>query len=253
MAIRLNYTGRTTINRSDVRITLQEQPGVKPVFDAGLTLDSYGLPPHARVCIEAYQQARWMRFDFGSVASLVAPADRHLTEFDSIEGILFRVKVTSATSRNGVLLAEADKIRPSRPEDDEEERSPLLPVKPDDLGHEIFRVDYTDQPMLLVNRAAGDWQTIARSAVFVSLVYPAVFREVLSRVLLIEKHFDTDDLDEWQSRWLSFAKSLPGVGDVPADNDQPAIEGWIGDAVLSFARQKQAAERFREFWSKENG
>lgn len=253
MAIRLNYTGRKTINRSDVRIMIREQPGGVPEFDATLSLESYRLPPQARVCIEAYEQARWMRFDFGSVASLGAPPDRRLREFDSTEGVLFRVKVTSETGRKGVLLAEADKIRPSRPEDDAEEKTPLLPVKPDDLGDEIFRVDYTDQPILLVNRAAGDWQSIARSAAFVSLVYPAVFREVLSRVLLIDKEFEIDDLDEWQSRWLSFAKSLPGVGDLPADNDQPAIEGWIGDAVLSFARHWQAAEKFREFWSGGNG
>ena len=141
--------------------------------------------------VEARLQTRWMRFGFGTVGAIAPAADRTLTEFDSPDGIRFSVKVTAASGHPGQLLAEADSIPVRFPGEAEERRNPLLPVKSEDIGHEVYRLDFSnDPPILLVNRAAGDKDAIARSPLFMSIVYPAALREILNRIIHIE---DLDD------------------------------------------------------------
>jgi hypothetical protein len=191
-----------------------------------------------------------MRFDFGTAGGIVPPPERVLSEFDSLDQVLFRVKVTSASGdRQGVLLAEADQIPIKRPEDSEEDRIPLFPVAPADLGDEVYRVDFTDgRPTLLVNRDVGDWRQVAQSPPFRSLVYSAALRQILTRILCVEGVADSDDDDDWRSRWLRFASSMSGVGEVPDQEDGDACDVWIDTAVAAFARQFQMIEQFRVFW-----
>ena len=101
-----------------------------------------------------------MRFDFGTVGVLRPPLDRRLTEFDSVEGVLFRVKVIASSEPRGLLIAEADQIRPRQAKDEEDQRVPLLPVVPNrELGDEIFRVEFdSNQTLLKVNDSLGDWR-----------------------------------------------------------------------------------------------
>src|SRR5262245_44390268 len=131
MAIRrLNFTGRKRINRAHVRIALQEKPGEPATFEADLgDLKEYKLPTDALVFVEARRQTRWMRFPFGAVGALTPAPDRRLTEFDSMDGVLFSVKVTSTSERSGMMLAEAERIPVRFPGEVEESRLPLLPVK----------------------------------------------------------------------------------------------------------------------------
>src|SRR5947209_9299911 len=184
MAIsRLNYTGRKRIGRKNVRITVHESAGGPPSFDADLHLRDYQLPADALVFVEAYRQTLWMRFPYGKVGALAPPADRTLTEFDTADGILFRVRVSAAGDRHGVMLAEADKIPRHRAEDDEDTRSPLLPVGSKDLGQEVYRIDYSAAgPMLYISRTL-DKQAVATSPAFRCLVSTAAMREILTRIL----------------------------------------------------------------------
>src|SRR6266702_226127 len=133
MIRRLNYTGRIKIHRSDVRLATREADGVLS-FDADLRLKDYALPAEALVFVEAYRQTSWMRFAFGTVADIQArPAEkRQLSEFDSAEGIRFRVKVTQPQDEH-ILLAAADRIPLGKPEDDADKQA-LLPVVPSELG-----------------------------------------------------------------------------------------------------------------------
>src|SRR5688572_6879666 len=133
MIRRLNYTGRIKIHRADVLLATRELDGVL-VFDADLRLQDYELPADALVFIEAYRQTKWMRFGFGTVATLQPPPpeQRQLTEFESPEGIRFRVKITQAENEH-ILLADADRISLSQPEGDADTES-LLEVVPANLG-----------------------------------------------------------------------------------------------------------------------
>jgi hypothetical protein len=253
MAIRrLNFTGRKRISREHVRIALHEKAGETATFDADLGgLKEYKLPDDALVFVEARLQTRWMRFPFGTVGAITPSSDRRLTEFDSIDGVLFSVKVTSASDRSGMMLAEADRVPVRLPGEVEERRQPLLPVKADDLGHEVFRVDFSGPtPMLLINRAAGDKDTLARSPLFMSLVYPAALREILTRIIHVEQYEEYDEEgDGWMDRWLRFTSKLPNMGPVPG-KDEDDSDIWIDDAVAAFAKQQGMLDRFVAGWQK---
>ncbi len=254
MIRRLNYTGRIKIHRNDVRLATCEVDGCWR-FDADVRLKDYELPAEALVFVEAYRQTTWMRFPFGTVASIQAPLPekRRLSEFDSAEGIRFRVKVTQPKDQH-ILLAAADRIPLGKPEDYANKES-LLPVVPDQLGDELWRVDLDDDPRLLVNQsAASDWRQFALSPVFVSLVYPAVLRQVLTAVLG-EGHRDVEDDADWRSKWLRFATLLPGVDPAPPSDEEgiDAALRWIDDAVAAFARKLALKEKFSTAWhSKES-
>lgn len=247
----LNYTNRRRLSRHDLRITITNGNST-PTFDARLNFDSYRLPPNALVRVEAYRQTQWMRFDFGTIGALRPPLDRRLTEFDSVEGVLFRVKVITSSEPRGLLIAEADQIRPRQAEDKEDERVPLLPVVPDpELGDEIFRVEFdSNQTLLKVNKSLGDWRALARDPIFLALVYPAALRLILNRILLIDKYHDAEDTDDWRSRWLRFALTVPGAESLPPEeSDEDDIDDWINDAVAAFSKQQQMRQRFQRNWT----
>lgn len=248
---RFNYTGRKRLKQTDTRVTLCEPGNGTATFEADLDLSRYGLPDEALISVEAYRQTSWMRFPFGTVGELRVPDDRELREFDSPEGILFRVRVTSEKQPRGLLIAEASRIRPRRLEEVEEERVPLLPVKPDDsIGDEVFRVDFSDRPILLVNSRVGDWRSAAKEPVFTALVYSGAMRQILARILYVEHHYDKDD-DDWRSQWLRYATRLPGVEDPPAAEEEEHFDDWIDEAVASFCRQFRMYERFSTYWTGE--
>lgn len=246
----LNYTNRQRIRREDAPITIREEKDGN-FFDAVLRLAEYKLPGDARVFVEAYRQTQYMRFDFGQTGAMRIPDDRRLRDFDSAEGVLFRVKVVTTADPNGLLLAEADQIRPRKSTDEDENCIPLLPVVPDEnLGDEIWRLEFDDQQTLLkVNSALGDWRALARDPVFLALVYPSVFRAVLWRVLVQEKHRDTEDADDWRSRWLRFAAGLPGVGDPPSEDDEARLDGWIDSAASAFCRRHNIRATYERYWT----
>lgn len=249
MLRRLNYTNRVRIHRADLRIALSSPDGGLR-FTADLSkLREYSLPKDALVFVEAYRQANWMRFDFGKLGALDVTGERHLSQFDSPEGIRFRVKVTPSHD-DRILLAEADRIPLFLPDQDLAPKQPLLPVKPADLDGEVHRLDFSGtEPLLLISRRAGSYGDIGRSPAFLALVYPAVLKEILVRALILDQFEDDSSDDDWQSRWLRFAKSLPGVGELPdTSSDQDDRFKWIDDAVAAFSRRVDVHGRFAEFW-----
>jgi hypothetical protein len=249
MIRRLNYTGRILIRRVDAQVTLGNEDG-QLSFDAALNLGDYNLPSEAAVFVEAYRQTTWMRFDFDRIGAIQSPSDRRLTEFDSPEGILFRLKVTAPGTKH-TLLAEADRIPLASLVEEETPRTPLLPVKPQKLGDEIYRVDFSsprNRPLLLINSDAGEYSLIARSPAFMSLVYPAVFREILVRVLIVDEHDDYDSPEDWRSQWVRFAMLAPGLGEIPKADEAEDRFDWIEKAVALFAKRIQVRSKFAEFW-----
>jgi hypothetical protein len=244
---RYNYTGRKAINRSDASMRIEDNP---LRFHATLTLGHYGLPADSKVFIEAYRQTNWMRFDFGTVGAVTTPGDLRLTEFDTREGILFRMRVTATASPEGRLLAEADRISPCHiKQAGEETREPLLPIKPTDLGEEVFRVDFSDRPILLINNQFGDWRALARTPFFICMALPQALREILSRLLYVEGYFETDDPDSWRAQWLRFATALPGSSEPPDEEEKERFDDWINEAVAAFARMHGMKARFNACWA----
>jgi len=247
----LNFTGRKRIRREDVDIRLRNQGNTALAFDANLRLESYDLPPEACVFIEAQRQTTWMRYDCGTVSAPQAPQDTTLRQFETPDGIHFRVKVTSAQS-GGMLLAEADNIPLLTPEQDREDRLPLLPLVPKDLGHEVWQVDFSgERPVLAVNKAVEDWHALAADPFFVALVLPHVLRQVLTRILVIDKYNDMEDQEDPQTRWLIFGAAVLGAGPPPEPDNNTAVQDWIDEATACFSRRNRLMDRFNISWSAE--
>lgn len=249
MAIsRFNYTGLKKISRSDARIVLRREKDQPVEFTAEVALAEYKFPPDSLVFVEAYRQTTWMRFPCGTVTGFVQPVDSRLTEFDSADEVQFRVRVTASGGESGKMLGYADRIRPAGEIDDDDERAPLLRVRAEDLGDEIYRVEMEPDPVLVINCSVGDWRAVAASPVFRALTTPAIFRSVLTHLLLIDDASDPEDRESPHARWLRFAQSLPGVTEFNKESDDPKI--WIDDAVAAFARQKKVLSSFMEVWQK---
>lgn len=250
MAIsRFNYTGLRKIDRKHVRITLEKTADGGVQFRADLTLAEYKFPEHSLVFVEAYRQTTWMRFAFGTIAAITRPVDTSLANFDSPDEIQFRVRVTATGEHQGMMLGEADRIRPVGELDDDDERAPLLRVRAsDDLGDEVYKVELEPTPVLLINRRTGDWRSVAASPIFQSLTAPAVFRSVLTHLLVVQKPTDPEDTESPYARWLKFAQNLPGVAELREDDPDPI--GWIDDAVRAFSRQKAVLTSFMGQWQK---
>lgn len=244
-----NFTNRAEILSSDALITVQnDKDGF--IFNADLRLNGYNLPGDARVFVEAHRQTQYMRFDFGHMGSLKTPVDRKLRVFDSIEGVLFRVKVVTSSPPQGLLLAVADQIRPINGSEGDDSRISLLVVRPSwDLGDEIWGLDFdTQDTRILVNATLGNWQSMARDPAFISLVYPSAFRTILWRILRHEGWSDSEDLGDWRSRWLFFAKNLSGVGAAPSTTDDAELEDWIDTATAAFCQRHNIRSIYEQYW-----
>jgi hypothetical protein len=245
---RLNFTGRRKISRQHVTITVSGIGGIE-TFTADLQLLGYGLPESAAVIIEVYRQLELLRFEFGTVGKLAPPAVPRLSEFGTTEGLKFRVKVVSTDEPKGRLLAVADRIAPRHEHQQSLLRVPLLAVKSQDLGREVWRLDFTDEPLLLINPRVVPKKQLVESAEFQSLVLPEILRSILSRILLVEENRIPDDSDDWTSRWLQFAESMPGVGKVPEHDAPEADLDWIDSAISSFCRWRSVDRQFTSFWT----
>ena len=255
MQRRFNYTDRARILRTDARFSLKQNGG-KWNFEAVLDLDGYDLPPESLVFVEAYRQTVWMRWAWGTVGAPQAPVDRTLTEFDSTEDILFRVRVTSPGTLeepHGLLLAEADRIPLRGPEETEENRDTIFPVVPTELGDELWKVSFeNERPRLLVNlHAAGNYKQFTLHPAFIALVYPAAMREVLWHIVYVEGHRDFDDAANDYSRWMRFAVEVLGVGEPPKAedgvDDADEVEDWVASAVAAFSRKHGLLGKFEAF------
>ena len=179
---RLNYTKRKKLRRDDVDIVISQSDQGTNSFEATLRLASYRFPENAALSVEAYRRTRVMRFSLGTVSLPAHGVRCELSDFDSDEDILFRVKVTDVADRPGVLLGHADKLRARRPDELPEKRIPLLPPIPSDLEEEVWRLEFDSEPRLLINSRLPDWKETVKSNAFRALVYPTVVREVLTRV-----------------------------------------------------------------------
>lgn len=248
MPKRINWTGRRRLRREDVRIILEA--GSEPAgFRVELNLDRYGLPPNASVMVEAERGVHRVRFPHGTVEA-PRPAEGRpcrLGEFDTVDGVTFCVKVVDVAGRPGVILAEVDGLRPFHPGEEAGSVTPLLPVVVKPLEEEAWRLDFSGQEVLLEvsDRAGG--KALSGLPVFRSLVFPGIVREVLTRILEIEKCFDVEE-DDWRGQWLRFAVQLTKE-DVPQPRsgtrelDPDAAGDWIAGVVRRFSMEHRLVSR----------
>ena len=245
---RFHFTGRQTIAAKDVRIAIEEA-AERPVFQVSeLALAPYELPGDASVWVEAYREATCMRFRLGTVSHLCLE-ELPLTEFDTVEAIRFRIKVTSLNPPTvGQLLAVADRLTPDQGDTG---TSALLPVKPDPgLGQQVFRLTFDDEPILHINDKIADWRDVVRSRRFTSLVFPQVLRMILEHILAEEPLPDVDDPSDWRADWLRFVTSFLQMQPFTVmDQEQELTRTWVEDAVSAFCSRHNMYDEFSRDWN----
>jgi len=233
---RLNYTSRHRIEKGHVKLSLAD-PAAQPARIRAAVDFPDGLPNDARVFVEAYHRTIRMRFDFGTVANPgFAAGEAVLSEFSDPEPVLFAVKVTgSSGAAEGMLLADRDGLR-IESTDADTNRDPLLPAYPADTGEEFWRVEFHNTgPGLAFNNRLDDWKSFAADPRVKSLIYPAVMRSVLTRILIIDDWLDVEDREDWRARWLLFANSLTGVSSLSESPGTLDRVAWIEDVVSAFS------------------
>ena len=73
----------------------------------------------------------------------------------------------------------------------------------------------------------------------------AILREILVRILVIEKHYDLDDEGDWHSLWLRFARRIVPIPSVPSE--QEAAYTWISDVVSAFCDKNGLVTKYKEY------
>lgn len=256
---RFNYTRRRRISRQHISIAVHDLGNsAPPHFEAVLQLGTYDLPSDAMVFLEAYRQAAYQRFDFGSVGLLTPPPDRLLTEFGGAEGVQFRLKVVersdsvaghAARDRPARIIAQADRIRPTQAGS----RRSLLPVDPWDVRDQVWQLEIDEEtgPLLKISRhLAPDRHALVRSPPFETLVLPEVLKTILSRALTDGVPDADESADTWQWKWVHLACDLMGVMEPPLEvEDSPdAAERWVSEVVARFCRQHRISTTFLNWW-----
>jgi hypothetical protein len=241
---RFNYTGAKRIKQRDVEIFLDRE-GVALNFDASYSLASYDLPETAELVVEAYVEWTLMRFAFGTVGLKHDPDSLELTDFDDPDGIRFRLKVLGTGDKAGLILAEADKIRPSDLTGREPARS-FIAVRPADLGFVAWRLTFDDaQPVLQINSKVGDWQSFLRRADVKALILPEVVRQVMLEAITFEG--DEEDATAWQHHAMQMASASSGA--LPRIDDEDDVERWVDEVVRKFAQRHRLWRGMTDFFN----
>ena len=236
MIRQFNYTRRKRIEQQQAAIALHEtDDGNAPTFSATLELDDLRLPDDARLVIAAMDGRAAMRFDWGTAGAPTPPADCRLTEVPV--NPTFRVMALDAGHK---ILALANSIRPKRAAG----RESLLWLQEDDLGQEVWRLDFSQpgHPTLLVNRGiSGIGAAVRQDDNLRGLVLPEALRSILARALIVEDAVPDDSEGDWAG-WLGFVGSFYSA-DYPLPNadgqrDKNEISAWIEDAVAAFAQER---------------
>ena len=241
-----NYTGRRRIRRERISIRVYKLDSGSRWFDADLRLAQLRLPADARVFVEAYFERAYLRFDFGRVDAISPPEDRSLGEIDYGGRINFRIKVTDSTGAHGKLLATADSIIPSRPQEEEQARESLLPVEQrDDMGQELWRVAFDlGGPYLEVNSTIEDVMGLFRNnRTVAALVYPQALRIILIKALLMDGASTAEG--GWESRWLRFGTLLTAAPPPMHPDEVDEAARWIDSVTAAFARKLRAVDVIR--------
>jgi len=245
---RINYTGRARILREDVGLRIVA--GTPPSLHVErLDISDFGLPGDARIVLEAQRRTNFMRVECGTVGSPDLSSDALLREFDSPEGISFRIKVVGVGDNDGKLLAAADGLRASS-DGEPADRLALLPFRPADIGQLLWRLDIDDSgfPSLLINKSMPmGWNEFARQPFFRALVFPEVIRQVA--IWVVDKLADiADDPESPAAPWMKFFNVELGhdllSAEIPTDDSDRGdwASGWAEEVAETFSRKHRFLE-----------
>jgi hypothetical protein len=236
---RFNYTKQVRIAQSDVYVSVNAvRP---PTAMIAVSLEEYGLPRDAPVVVEAYADWTQSRFEIGTVGRMLTSDPLVLTDFDSADGIRFRVKVLGTGVQSGLILAEADRISPVQEQTAPEGRS-FVRVRSADTGHEVWRLRIDEAgPVVELSDKLPDWRSSIRSDAFRALVLPSVLRSLLKAAVGVGEE---EEAGGWTSDAIRLGRSL-ARSDAPAHDDADALDDWCDEACSQLAKNALAIDAAR--------
>ena len=257
MIRKLNFTGRKKIPHNRALVTLSSVDKHPYSFDIDFNLSGFDLPEKSSVYVEAYKRTSYMRFDYGTLGNPKVPGNRALKNIEAGAIPLFRLKIVDKSTKQGRIIAMADKIHPKGVDDTGDNKINLLYVEfSEDLGDQVWRLDLTgDWPVVLVNSQVNSMKEIVKSdPAFFALVYPEIIRQVLNEIIESDQLDPEMDEDEWHSLWINFVTSLPNVGSPPTGrspnikNDQ---KDWVESVVRGFCDKWNLLKSFQDLHAEE--
>jgi hypothetical protein len=233
---RFNYTNQQRILPADLLVSIvDEKP---PQVSVAATLGDYALPADAPVVLEAYADWTESRHDLGTVGNLKGDKPILLEEFDSADGIRFRIKVLGTGAQAGLILAEADRIAPVEEEAKSGGQS-FVRIYSTDTGGECWRLRFDGSgPLLQFSSALADWRSLLRTDSVRALILPVVLRGILRRAV-------AEGPDEGDGKWVVEALRLGRTlarAEPPDDEDDDALEEWLDDACSAFGDRISALD-----------
>ncbi len=222
-------------------------PGSPAHFEVRLNLSH--LPVSAKsavVYVEAYHRTTRMRFYFGTVANITPPPryDLQLSEFPDWRDVSFRVKVSDMGQNLGQIIAWANNIRPSRPEN--ESQTDLVRWMDADLNGLLWDMEFDEHgPIVVVEKTIGHAR-LGQDSAFIAVAYPEILRRTLYKALIDDK-MSSDDTEHWLYEWIEgYLFRRLGMPSLPDQTEDPEPRrDWILQAVAAFGRLFESAEQWR--------
>jgi hypothetical protein len=248
---KFNYTGRKKIPRRCIR--LRATPGREDSVSVDVDASGLEIPDGVRFYLEAVVSGspQTHRFDLGELSRSGLQAEADLSGVVG-DNMMFAVKAVAHDGFAGRLVGLAENLRAAGLGDVGEDSAliSLLPVCPEDLGDEVWRLEFEhDRPWLLINnRIEGIKELVRTDPQFFALVFPQVIRQVLTRILVIEECLAPPGDDSATDQWLRWAIHWHGDMEFPPEDrsDLQGVLGWIEEVARCFCEQKMVRSRFMD-------
>ena len=201
-------------------------------FNVSFNLEKYNLDPDAKIMVYAYKGTLiFIPFDYGTVKNIKEPKNTYIHTLTA-ESLNFRIKV----SKNGRLIAKADKIKPQVEDKTQDSDTSLLPIQERNDISQLYKIEIDtadelgQQVKLVVSKDKQIKKFLINDKNIQSLVYPQVLNEILT-TLLIQKRFRTAPIRE---EWIEWGEQLVPDSKLPHDADEEMIIHWINLVVDEF-------------------
>jgi hypothetical protein len=244
MKRRFNYTGREKLTKDAIKISINKTNEKPKSITAKLNLNEIKYPGVTKIYLDAYHKTDRKRFDFGKISHISLPEDLTIDELAYTDNLMFRLMLIDESGEHGKIIAHADRIRA----DEEADKRPILPVRFDDLGQQIWKLEFTGEeggPILCINNKIPALENLVKTdSVFFMYVFPAAIREILTHLIFIDTVENPEEPSvTWHNDWLKFSKMILPHEPVP-DLDPDKIKEddvvkWIDQVVEEFCNSRR--------------
>jgi hypothetical protein len=235
MQYRINYTGKTIIKKKNINISINSDNG-KRHFTAMIDLSEYNFPPESEVIIEVYHRMmESKRYYFGTVEKMKSPENTLLGSLGLGKNIRFRLFVVG---RYGKIIGSADRINLQK----RRKRTSLLPVEEAPLESTLWKLVLDgDEPLLQINERIEGIKTIAAlDPRFIHSVYPAVVREILMYLAVVECINFGEPHEDWHIDWVNYSSRIyEKPPETSFADDKHDVLDWIDGAVRAFSESRK--------------